>query len=254
MTRVLIVRGHQATPWELAPWAELPERFEVSYLLTRSNRYPPPPQLRAVKARALRDLMPRGLVGDLAAHALGDRYLRSARRAFAQADIVHAEELSYWFAAEAARHKRGSDFKLVQTVWETLPLLSTYRNRLARRNREAVLAQTDLFLPATERAARALQLEGVARERMIVCPPGIDVARFAVAPPDPPPREHTIVSLGRMEWEKGHHDVLRALAALRGGMVRASTGVELTNTRLLIVGSGPEQGRLRAYAQELGLG
>ena len=39
MPRVLIVRGELATPWELRPWAELPERFDVSYLLTRSNEF-----------------------------------------------------------------------------------------------------------------------------------------------------------------------------------------------------------------------
>jgi glycosyltransferase involved in cell wall biosynthesis len=253
LTRVLIVRGHQATPWELAPWAELPDRFEVSYLLTRSNRFPAPARPSAIKARALRDLMPPGLLGDVAAHALGDRYLPGVERAFAQADIVHAEELSYWFAADAARRKRRHRFKLVQTVWETLPLLSTYRNGRARRNRELVLAQTDLFLPATERAARALELEGVERRRMLVCPPGIDVERFAIAPLQQPPREHTIVSLGRLEWEKGHHDVLRALAALRCGIVTAP-GLDAARVRLLIVGSGPEQARLRAYATELGLG
>ncbi len=252
MTRVLIVRGHQATPWELAPWAELPERFEVSYLLTDSNRFPEPRGLHAVKARALRDVLPSGMLGELGAHALGDRYLAGVGQAFAQADIVHAEELSYWFAAEAARRKRRHGFKLVQTVWETLPLLQTYRNRGARQNRECVLAETDLFLPATERAALALELEGVGRERMVVCPPGIDVERFAVAPPDPPPREHTIVSLGRLEWEKGHHDVLRALALLRRGAV-AGAGEAASKTRLLIVGSGPEQARLHAYAAELGL-
>ena len=37
--RVLIVRGQLATPWELRPWAELPDRFDVSYLLTRSNEF-----------------------------------------------------------------------------------------------------------------------------------------------------------------------------------------------------------------------
>lgn len=253
MTRILIVRGHQATPWELAPWAELPDRFEASYLLTRSNRYPPPERLSAVRARALRDFLPPGLLGDVGAHVLGDRYLPPAGRAFAGADIVHAEELSYWFAADAARRKQRHGFKLVQTVWETLPLLSSFRNRRARRYRETVLAQTDLFLPATERAARALELEGVEPSRMVVCPPGIDLARFAAARPDAPPAQHTIVSLGRLEWEKGHHDVLRALAALRRGMAKvADPGA--ASTRLLIVGSGPEEARLRSYADELGLG
>lgn len=171
MPRVLIVRGHQATQWELRPWRELPERFEVAFLLTGSNRFALPEGLRPVRVRALRDLLPGGAVGELGAKALGDRYL-SAEAAFASADIVHAEELSYWFAAEAARRKRRHGFKLAQTAWETLPLMVAYRNRHARHYRESVLAETDLFLPATERAAQALRLEGVAPERMTICPPG----------------------------------------------------------------------------------
>jgi hypothetical protein len=129
---VLIVRGHQATPWELRPWQELPPRFQVSFLLTASNRFVDPGPLEPVRVRALRDLLPSGRLGDLGAHLLGDRYL-NVEQAFAEADIVHAEELSYWFAAEAARRKRRHRFALVQTIWETLPLLATYRNRHARR-------------------------------------------------------------------------------------------------------------------------
>ncbi len=250
MPRVLIVRGHQATPWELRPWRELPERFEVSYLLSGSNRFAKPEGLRAVPVRALRDLLPGGPVGELGALAFGDRYL-SAESAFAAADIVHAEELSYWFAAEAAKRKRRHGYRLVQTVWETLPLLNAYRNPHARRYRESVLAETDLFLPATERAAQTLRLEGVEEERILVCAPGIDTGRFAEAPPVPP-REHTLVSPGRLVWEKGHHDALRALAALHRGIVTGPDGT-VHRPRLLIVGAGPEEGRLREHAAELGL-
>jgi glycosyltransferase involved in cell wall biosynthesis len=278
---VLIVRGHLVTPWELRPWRELPERFEVSYLLTRSNGFAVPDGLRGVPARALRDLLPPGPIGEVSAGVLGDRYL-SAESAFAAADIVHAEELSFWFAAEAAKRRRRHSFKLVQTVWETLPFLNAFRNRHARKNRELVLAETDLFLPATERAADALRLEGVPEERIIVCPPGIDVERFARATaaggsgpaqaaaadgagaaraasagaggsvPVQAPAEHTIVSPGRLVWEKGHQDVLRALALLHRGIVRTPAG-EVVRPRLLIVGSGPEEERLRAHAAELGL-
>jgi glycosyltransferase involved in cell wall biosynthesis len=246
MPRVLIVRGHLVTPWELRPWLELPEEFEVRCLLTRSNIYPPPDALRYFHVRAVRDVMPRGRSGEILTRAVGDRYL-SAGAAFRWADIVHAEELSFWFAADAARRRgrANAQFRLVQTVWETLPLLNAFRNRGARVNRRAVLDHTDLFLPTTERAGLALSLEGVEDERIRICPPGIDVGRFAVGAPAVAPAEHVVVSAGRLVWEKGHQDVLRALALLRRqGSPR---------TRLQIIGSGPEQARLLAYAAELGL-
>ncbi len=249
--RVLIVRGHQATPWELQPWLELPTRFDVALLLTRSNRFAAPEGLRRERVRALRDILPSGVIGDAGVVMLGDRYLGAAD-SFASADIVHAEELSYWFSAEAARRKRDNGFRLVQTVWETLPLMDAYRNRHARRYRQLVLAATDLFLPATERAADALRLEGVEESRIRVCPPGIDVDRFGIAADGPPSAEHTIVSPGRLVWEKGHQDVLRALAALHRGIVTLPDGA-IAKPRLLIVGSGPEEDRLRAHATELGL-
>jgi glycosyltransferase involved in cell wall biosynthesis len=255
VTRVLIVRGHLVNPWELGPWVELSPEFEVSYLLTGSNRFDlPDARLRPVRARALRDVLPRGRLGELAAGVIGDRYV-SAEDAFAWADIVHAEELSFWFAADAARRRRRGGFRLVQTVWETLPFLRTFRNRHARRNREEVLAATDLFLPTTARAADALALEGVEADRIRVCPPGIDVERFARAgagAESTPPTEHVIVSPGRLVWEKGHQDVLRAVAALERGIVPSERGAN-ASMHLLIVGVGPEEVRLREYASELGL-
>ncbi len=273
MPSILIVRGQLATPWELRPWLRLSERYEVSYLLSGSNRFAAPEGLRAVPARTLRDMLPGGTLGELSSAVLGDRYL-DVSSAFDRADIVHAAELSFWFAAEAARRKQGRRFKLVQTVWETLPMMRAYRNHRARRNRDAVLRATDLFLPATERAAQALALEGVAAERMIVCPPGIDLARFGGsrgAGPIPAggsaaadgltaggpaatrdTEEHTIVSPGRLVWEKGHHDVLRAMAALHRGVVTRPDGTAV-KPRLKMVGVGPEEQRLREYAAELGL-
>jgi len=249
---VLVVRGQFANPWELGSWRELPDRFEVSYLLTSSNRFDAPEGLRAVDVHALRDVLPQRGLGELAAEALGDRYW-GAGHAFADADVVHAAELSFWFAAEAAKRKLGHGFRLVQTVWETIPLLEAYRRGKHRRYRDLVLAQTDLFLAATERAANALRLEGVEEQRILVCPPGIDVQRFSRARGRrDAPSEHTIISPGRLAWEKGHQDVLRALAALHRGLVRLPDG-RLTKPRLLIIGSGPEERRLRAHAAELGL-
>jgi glycosyltransferase involved in cell wall biosynthesis len=245
MTRVLVVRGHQATPWELRPWELLPGRFDVRFLLSSRNAYDVGSlELSAVPARTLRGVLPRLGLLDMAVEAVGDRYL-APERAFAEADIVHAEELSYWFAGQAAAFKPKLGYRLVITVWETLPLLNTLRTRRARRVREQVLEHADLILAATERAREALLLEGVERGRIEVSYPGIDVDRFASTNP---PDEHVILSPGRLVWEKGHYDVIRAVAAIDRRLVSPGPA-----PRLLLVGSGPERERLLAYAAELGL-
>jgi glycosyltransferase involved in cell wall biosynthesis len=248
--RVVIVRGHQANPWELAPWQEpaIAERFAVSYLRSRRGWFDTSAlSLDSEPAWTARDLLPPGPLGDLAVRVPGERYLRLAPH-LRGADIVHSQELGYWYSMQAARLKRRLGFKLALTVWETLPFLGAYRNVRTRPYRELVLAETDLFLAATARARASLLLEGAPAERIRICPPGIDVGRFGAggAPADGPP---TIISAGRLVWEKGHQDVLRALALLR----REGRHERAAEASLLIVGRGPEERRLRSYAQELGI-
>jgi len=239
--RVVVLRGHSANPWELGAWELLADRFDVTVAVTGSNAYDVSGlDLSRVRVRAVRDRLPRGRLGDLATLAVGDRY-RGLEEALAGADIVHSAELGVWFSGQPAQLKRQLGFKLVLTVWETIPFLDTYRRSRGRRYRSAAIAEADLLLAATDRARHCLELEGVDPSRIVVSPPGVDVDRFrSVDAPraDGPP---LLVSPGRLVWEKGHYDVLRALAGAR------------TDARLLIVGAGPEHDRLLRYAGELGL-
>ena len=249
--RILLARGYQVTPWELRPWELLPpDRFEVGYLRLSRNWFDDSSlRLRRFPVKALSGYLPPGRIGSLMTGATGDRYV-DADEAFAWADVVHAAELSYWFAADSARRKPKNAYKLALTVWETIPFLDSYRNRHATAYRRETLAATDVFLPTTERARQALLLEGADPERAKVLYPGVDVDRFAsAAGRGPPPGQHLVVSPGRLVWEKGHQDVMRALAAMRHGLVERGPSA----VRLLIVGSGPEEARLRAYADELGI-
>ena len=249
--RVLLVRGHHPTVWGLRAWERLPDRFDVSVMVTGRTRFDLTGlDLRRTRVRALRDLLPKGLAGDALALGLRDRVL-SPSDAYDGADIVHAEELSLWFTAQAARLKSRFGHRLVVTVWETIPLLDAFRTPHARAFREATLAGADLFLAATRRAADGLLLEGVPAERIRMTYPGIELDRFAVPARDDVD-DYVIVSPGRLEWEKGHHDVLRALAALRRGLVPLPQGVA-GRLRLVLVGSGPERGRLEQHAAELGV-
>jgi glycosyltransferase involved in cell wall biosynthesis len=251
--RVVIVRGHQANPWELRPWEQpaIAERFAVTYLRSRRGWFDTASlTLESRRTWTLRDLLPPGALGDLAVRIPGDRYL-GLEAALRGADIVHAQELGYWYSMQAARLKRRLNFRLVLTVWETIPFLEAYRNVRTRSYRALTLAHTDLFLATTERARTSLLLEGAPPERIRVCPPGVAADRFAARPSRArPPGPPLILSPGRLVWEKGHQDVLRALALLRRGLASQAP----LDVRLLIVGTGPEEGRLRAYARELGVG
>ncbi|MEW6582976.1 MAG: glycosyltransferase family 4 protein [Actinomycetota bacterium] len=249
---MVLLRGHNVNPWDLRPWEALADRYDVQVLVTGSNAFDASSlAIERVPVRALRDLLPPGRVGTFAAMAAGDRYLGLSRH-LAGAAIVHTAEISDWFSAGPAALRRRLGFHLVATVWETLPFLGVYRGVRGRRNRRKVLAAADLLLPTTERARDCLLLEGADPARIRVAPPGIDASRFAptgTPPADPP----LILSPGRLVWEKGHQDVLRAVAALHKGIVRAPDGTVL-RPRVLLVGAGPEGDRLRRHAAELGVG
>jgi glycosyltransferase involved in cell wall biosynthesis len=249
--RVVVVRGHQLNSWHLRPWRHLTDRFDVVALHTRRNWFDTASLgFPAQEAPALRDYLPPGRLGEALSRVPGDRYVRPAD-ALRGAAIVHSQDLGFWYSMQAARLRASLGFKLVLTVWETIPHLETYRNVRTRRYRRLVLAETDLFLAATERARVALLLEGAPEDRVRIAAPGVDGALFAPGPVPSPPREHVIVSPGRLVWEKGHQDVLRAVAALRRGA--AGTPPPAAPVRVLIVGAGPEEDRLRRYAAELGI-
>jgi glycosyltransferase involved in cell wall biosynthesis len=240
--RVLLLRGHNANPWDLRPWELLRDEYDVSVLVTGSNRFDLEDlDLPVLSGRALRDCLPHGRLGELASRIPGDRY-RDLEQHLAGVDLVHSAELGVWFSGQPASLKGRLGFKLVLTVWETIPFRDTFRAFRGRAYRREALAQADLFLAATERARRCLLLEGAPAERIEVSPPGVDVERFRSAPA-PAPTEHLVVSPGRLVWEKGHFDVLRALASLPEPRPRA-----------LIVGDGPERDSLLRYADDLGLG
>jgi glycosyltransferase involved in cell wall biosynthesis len=248
--RVVVARGHHANVWDLRPLELLCDEYEISVLVTGSNLHEvESTELDVARIRTPRDFLPRGRIAGGMAYVAGERYLGLEER-LTGASVVHSAEIGTWFSAQAARVRRRLGFRLVVTVWETIPWRDSFRWPRERAYRRDVLAAADLLLPTTERARNALLLEGAPADRIEVCPPGIDLARFRPEHVSPPADgRHRILSAGRLVWEKGHQDVIRAVRALRTGLV----GGPRTDVELLLVGSGPEEARLRRYVSELGL-
>jgi glycosyltransferase involved in cell wall biosynthesis len=250
-TNVLLLRGHHPTVWGLRAFEGLPERFAVRLAVTGRPHYSLAGLgLEQVPVRTIRDRIPGGTVASVVTLGLPDRVL-GAERIYATTDIIHAEELSLWFTAQAARLRERLDYRLVVTVSETIPMLDAFRNPHGRRYRAETLAAADLYLAISQHAYDCLLLEGVPEEKVVLSYHGIDLERFA-QPPAEGVREHVILSPARLEWEKGHHDILRAVGALKQGLVSAPADA-VRGLRLMLVGAGPEEKRLRAHAAELGI-
>jgi glycosyltransferase involved in cell wall biosynthesis len=103
------------------------------------------------------------------------------------------------------------------------------------------------------RRSRKLIPVGRFEQRLFQQVTGLDSDRFALIrnggglPSDPDPAARVpgrIVSCGRLEWYKGHHRAIEALAVLRDTMPEA---------HLHILGAGPIEAELRAAADRLGV-
>lgn len=173
--------------------------------------------------------------------------------ALAGKDIAHTMETFNAFSHQALQAKRRHGVRLAVTVWENRPFAAE-RFEAKRRMKYEVIRGTDVFLAITERAARCLEMEGADPGRIRVCPPGVDLERFAPRPrPERWARELGIaegdlvfLSVAALLWEKGVYDILHAFLRLRA----RHPGRRL---KLLYAGSGPEGKRLQGLIERHGL-
>lgn len=86
---------------------------------------------------------------------------------------------------------------------------------------------------------------GVPPERLVTVHNGVDLQRFAAAPPRPPDGTFRVGMLARFDAEKGQADLVRAAAAL---------GTRLPQLRLVLAGDGPTRPAVQELAARLGLG
>ena len=248
---LLVARGHQATPWELRPWELLPrERFEVAYLRLAATRSTRGPRACAGSREAVSDYRPRGgwgpTTGVHRATAISARTRSSPEPTSSTPPSFRSGSRP---RLRVARREHG--YKLVLTVWETIPFLDAYRNRLARKSGAGGWRRPTSFSPATERARRALLLGGRRAARIEVVLPGHRHRAFCGAPrPEPPPRSSGDVARpARLGEGPPGRD-----ACGGGDPARGRAGGRPSAAALLIVGAGPEEARLRAYAESSGSG
>jgi glycosyltransferase involved in cell wall biosynthesis len=168
--------------------------------------------------------------------------LFALERGLAEADVVCVNETFLASSAQACRLQQGRDRpRIVTLCYENIPFQYEGDPLVARR-KEDVRRATDVFIAATPAAKSALVAEGVEPRRIVVQPSGVDTNRFSPACRNEKlraswgVRSDDVVFLyaGRLLREKGLLNLL--LAVERCGSLRG---------RLILVGSGAEEARLR---------
>lgn len=255
--RIALVRGNSLNEWEGALWGALPPEFSVTGFCSVQNAYPttglPYSVIRLPSSSDNR-------IGSAFAQATCGQfvYMRGLEGQLDDFDVVHTAELYYAYSLQAVRAKKANPrLKVVSTLWDTTPARfdkPSFKNFVIRRKMRKIIAEviagTDLFLPVSEAAATCAASYGVPREKMTIIPPAIVpivsdsdaslASRFGVSD------QGYYLAVNRLVPEKGTHDVIMGWQAFKAAHLS-------DRTKLVVVGAGPEDARLRALARTLGV-
>lgn len=254
-TSVAVVRGAALNPFEMQAYRPLSREFDV--LLVGRHRPAHEVDTLGLPVRLLHAAdearVPAALARRLArrtARAEPGRLL-GLGRAVRDRDILHGAETAIPTSLQCVEIARHTGARVVLTCWENIPFRFEEDPAAAAR-KQAVREACDLFLAVTPSARDALLAEGVASERVLVVPAGVDTGRFAPRPADRgipamrgvPDGAFVVLFVGRLIQEKGVVELVRAVSA-----VPASGGRPL---HLVLAGDGPDARRVRAAAATLG--
>jgi glycosyltransferase involved in cell wall biosynthesis len=254
MKRIAIVRGPNLNSWELQNFLALRMTYDIvgftSYLHNFDLNEIPIEIHKLISWGQLAWARPaRALVQTI----LGDYHdlagLRRHLRGFA---IVHTAETGYYSTYQAACLKAQLGFRLVVTVWENIPFLRNSGH--ARKHKERVFRETDLFLAISQTARECLILEGAPAEKVVVWMPGIDTHHFRPMPKDLSllrqfgcePDDEIVLHIAHLYRQKGIFDLLYAFKSVLARKWNPKL-------KLLIAGRGPEHRAVQETVRQLNL-
>ena len=219
--RVVVLRGTAANPWDLRAWEDLGPEWDVSVVVPPNNQFDTGAVRPAEGGSAHRGRPPRvgRLPGRLALKAVGQRHLGlDAALAVRTSSMRPSSALvrgAGGGASASARLPAGADGLGDAALRGRLPQRARARPTAAACCGHRPVPRRSPSAPAPRSSWRA------PRRAHARLPAGIDVDRFAAARRAAARRRPArILSIGRLVWEKGHQDVLRALALLRGARPR----------------------------------
>jgi glycosyltransferase involved in cell wall biosynthesis len=213
-----VVRAHRPNLAELAMYRPLLDDFDVTLFYTGLTPEECRRELDALglermglfRYRSHGDLLPSAALGRVLDYKLGfGSVMLSGLRAALAHDVINVVDPVYRFPAQLAARVRPGQ-RLVVVRWEVIP--NRYDDVWGGRQRSArTLARADGIVCTSHAARQSLALRAPAAPRVATIHPGIVLPDVA-PPPSGDPR---IVTVARLQWQKGLDDLIAAVALLR---------------------------------------
>lgn len=161
-------------------------------------------------------------------------------------DVVHCQYASLGEKAIALRTIGAIDGKIAVSIRGGADML--WLSSVSERTRRTVFAEVTRFLTVSEFFRKRLIYLGCPNHKVVIHRSGINITRLESIAADArsacETERPTLVSVGRLEENKGMDTVLHATKALRDEGIRLQYGV---------VGDGPDRTKLVNLASQLGL-
>jgi len=188
-----------------------------------------------------------------APHKRMDFYYFSLQKYLKDMDVVYSCDLMR-SAYTLTCLKEKFRYKLILSWWENIPYRSVFDGKMDF-YKKAVMDKIDLFLPFTQTAKTALQIEGVADDKLKVIYPGVDLERFSPREKplsmmnklNIPETSFVILYVGKLVSWKGVHNLIYAARILKRKGVKdfvfavAGKGAQKDNMKKIMKDSGTEE-------------
>jgi glycosyltransferase involved in cell wall biosynthesis len=274
--KVAIVRGNRLNRFEMQSYEPMASRHELTGYASYHDTFELQDIGFSVKRLHSADeyysFLPSSAKGILYGLSRGtNNRLIGLEKELEDKDIIQGLESSNGFSYQAARVRKEKNKRLVLTVWENIPFQSmkpfracgclpgylrhaccrvTNNKHIVRYIKE----NTDMFIAVTERAAKALIIEGTPEEKIRVIPAGIDINRFKPGNADPGVRnkigvsdgDYVVLFVGRLTREKGIYDLLHAAKLM-------ASEKEPGNIKIVMAGQGAERYNILRAIRSLGI-
>ena len=212
---IYIIRASHANEFELQNYAPLAKKLDIKIV---TSRHPLTPiSIPTIKLWSPTDLpyfpFRRQLLNRLIG---GEQWLIGLEKTIKKGSIVHTAETYTPYTHQVVQLKKlGYIKKLICTCWETIPHNNEKFLKLKDWKKEAY-KYVDLFHVPTTLAQKALIQEGISKDKILVIPYGVDTDRFKPSKKKIANERLKILTVARLEKEKGVEKIEEAARRLPG--------------------------------------